>query len=50
MLPSVQFDDQPLLHADKINNVRWNRMLSPKLESAEVAVFQLHPEPQFRVG
>jgi hypothetical protein len=50
MLPAIQFHYQLLFDTDEINYVRWNRMLPPKLESAEVAVFQLQPQPQFRVG
>ena len=50
MLPTVQFHYQLLLKTDEINNVRWNRMLSTKLESSEVAVFQFQPKPQFRIG
>ena len=45
MLPAIQFHDQLLFKADEINDVWWNRMLPPKLESAEVAAFQLQPEP-----
>ena len=40
MLPAIKLHYQLLFKADKINDVRWNRMLSPKLESTEVAVFQ----------
>ncbi len=43
MLPAIQFHYQFLFNTDKINDVRWKRMLPPKLESAEVAVFQLQP-------
>ncbi len=50
VLPAIEFYYQLLLKADKISDVRWNRMLSPKLEPAQIAVFQLQPEPQFRVG
>ncbi len=50
MLSAIQFHYQLLFKADEINDVGRNRMLSPKLESTEVAVFQLQPEPQFRVG
>ena len=50
MLPAIQFHYQFLFEADEINDVRWNRMLPPKLESGEVAVFQLQPEAQFRVS
>ncbi len=50
MLPAVDFHYELLIKADKIGDVRRNRMLAPKLESAEVAVFQSQPKPQFRVG
>ena len=50
MLAAVQFHDQFLLKADEINDVRRDRMLSPKLESAEVAILQMQPQPRFRVG
>jgi hypothetical protein len=50
MLSPIQFHYQSLFKADEINDVRWNRMLSPKLESGEIAVFQMQPKPQFRVG
>jgi len=50
MLPAIQFHYQLLFDTDEINDVWWNRMLPPKLESAEAAVFQLQPQPQFRVG
>jgi len=50
MLPAIQFHYQLLFKADEINDVLWNRMLAPKLESTKVAVFQLQPEPHFRVG
>jgi hypothetical protein len=41
MLPTIQFHYQLLFKADEVNNVWWNRMLPPKLESAQVAVLQL---------
>ena len=41
MLSAIQFHDQLLFKADEINDVWWNGMLSPKLVSAEVAIFQL---------
>ena len=50
VLPAIQLHYQLLFQADEINDVRWNRMLAPKLESAEVAVLQMQPKPQFRVG
>jgi hypothetical protein len=50
MLPAIQLNNQLLFETDEINDVWWNRVLPPKLESAEVAVLQLQPQPQFRVG
>ncbi len=50
MLPAIKLHNQLLFNADEINDVWRNRMLPPKLESAEVAVFQSQPKPQFRVG
>ena len=50
MLPAIKLYYQLLFKADEINDVWRDRMLSPKLESAEVAVFQSQPKPQFRVG
>ena len=50
MLAAVQFHYQFSLKADEINDVRRDRMLSPKLESAEVAILQMQPQPQFGVG
>ncbi len=39
VLPTVQFYYQLLFKADEVRDVRWNRMLSPKLEAGEVAIF-----------
>ncbi len=50
MLAAVQFHYQFSLKADEINDVRRDRMLSPKLESAEVAILQMQPQPRFGVG
>ena len=50
VLPAIQFHYQLLFEADEINDVRRNRMLAPELESTEIAVFQMQPKPQFRVG
>ena len=50
MLPAIQFHDQLLLDTNEINDIRGNGMLSPKLEPAEVAVFQMQPQPPFRLG
>ena len=50
MLAAVQFHDQFSLKADEVNDVRRDRMLSPKLESADVAILQMQPQPRFGVG
>ena len=50
MLPAIEFHYKLLFKADEINDVRWIRMLSPKLETTEVAVFQSQPKPQLRVS
>ena len=50
MLPTIQFHYDFPFKADEIHDVGWNRMLPPKLESAEITVFQVQPKPQFRVG
>ena len=50
MLPAIQLHYQLLFKADEIDNVRRNRVLSSKLEAVKVAVFQLQPKPQLRVG
>ena len=50
MLPPIQFHYQLLFNADEVNDKGRNRMLSPELEPTEMAVFQLQPESQFRVG
>jgi len=39
MLSAIQLHYQPLFDTDEINNIRRNRMLPPKLESAEAAIF-----------
>lgn len=38
VLPTVQLHYQLLFKANEIRDVRWNRMLSPKLEAGEVAI------------
>jgi hypothetical protein len=43
VLAAVQFYDQFSFKADEINDIRRYRMLSPKLESAEVAILQMQP-------
>jgi hypothetical protein len=50
MLAAIQLHYQFSFKADEINDVRRYRMLSPKLKSAEVAILQMQPQPQFGVG
>jgi hypothetical protein len=50
MLYAIEFQNQLSFDTDEINDVWWNRVLPLKRESAEVAVFQLQPQPQFLVG
>jgi len=50
MLSAIQLDYQLLYETDEINDIWRNRMLPSKLESAEVAVLQSQPQPQFCVG
>ena len=50
MLSAVEFDDKPLFEADEVDDLRWNRMLSPKFESPAIAIFQMQPNPRFGVG
>jgi hypothetical protein len=35
MLPAIDFDDQAMLAADEINNVRSDRLLPNKLHSVQ---------------
>ncbi len=50
MLSAIEFDDEPLFEADEIDDVRRNRMLSPKFESPEAAILQMQPYPRLGVG
>jgi hypothetical protein len=50
VLTAIEFDYQFLIEADEIGNVGWDRVLPPKLEATEVAVFQMQPKPQFHIG
>jgi len=45
MLPTIYLYDEHLLNTDKIDDVGWDRMLPTKLESTEVAIFQIYPQP-----
>jgi hypothetical protein len=44
------FDDQLSANAEKVDNVRTDRNLPAKLESAEAAITKKAPEAQFAVG
>jgi hypothetical protein len=50
VLTTIQLHDQPLFEADKIYDIWWDRVLAPKLEFAQAAVFQVTPKAQFRFG
>jgi hypothetical protein len=50
MLPAVNLDDEPFLHADKIHDIRRNRILAPKLESTEFTGPQTPPKFPLGVG
>jgi hypothetical protein len=50
MLPTIKLHNQLLIETDEINDAGWNRVLAPKFESTEIAVFQLQPQPQLSVG
>jgi hypothetical protein len=38
MLPAIQLDDQPSLHANKVDNVTPDWMLPAELDAAETAI------------
>jgi hypothetical protein len=50
MLRSVDFDDQSRSNAKKVDDVRSNRNLPPKLEAAQPSVAQEAPETKLGVG
>jgi hypothetical protein len=50
MLPAVNLDDEPFLHADKIHDIRRNRILAPELEPTEFTGPQTPPKFPFGVG
>jgi len=50
MLPAVNLDDEPFLHADKIRDIRRNRILAPELESTEFTGPQTPPKYPLGVG
>lgn len=44
MLSAIQLDDQALFEADKIRDIRWKRMLAPKLVSAKLPIAKAAPK------
>jgi hypothetical protein len=34
VLPAIEFDDEPVLHTDEVNNETFARRLSPEMKSA----------------
>ena len=49
MLPSIDFDDEALLHAEKIDDITAQRALAAKLMAAKLPVTQVTPEQCFRI-
>ena len=47
MLAAIDFDDQSLLSADKINDVRPDRLLADEFVAAQASRAQLAPETKF---
>lgn len=43
MLPAVEFNNQPPLQANEVNNIRTKRYLTPKLEAAKTPIAKLAP-------
>jgi hypothetical protein len=50
MLRSVGFNDQPLLEANEIDDIRPDDLLPPKLEGAEATVAEDRPQAFLSVG
>jgi hypothetical protein len=50
VLAAVDFDDQPGLNTQKIDNVSAPRDLASELESHQAAIPQARPELSFRFG
>ena len=43
MLSAIDLDNEPLLAADKIDEIRADRLLARKLQAGETAVAQRQP-------
>jgi len=50
MLASVDFNYQPLLKANEIDNVMFNRLLTFEFETGKAPRSQLLPQRGFRIG
>jgi len=50
VLTSIELDHQLVLKADKVRDVRANRLLSAELHAGEVATSQPSPKQTFGVG
>jgi hypothetical protein len=50
VLPSIDFDHQPLGSTNKIDDIKANRFLTDKLETAEPAIAQCEPEFCLGIG
>jgi hypothetical protein len=48
MLPAIRLQNNPLLHAGKINNESTNRMLPAELDPAKLPAAQQLPQPLLR--
>jgi hypothetical protein len=50
VLPAVNLDDQPLLAADKIANVRADRLLPDEFASGDLPIAKMPPQLLLGVG
>ncbi len=50
MLPAIQFDNQPVLHANKINDVATHRFLPLEFQSHEAMRTQVIPQTLLGIG
>jgi len=50
MLPTVDFDDQLLLHRDEVDDVATQRLLPEEFHATEMSVAQSTPEQFFSFG
>jgi len=50
VLPAIQLDDEPRLHAHEVGNVRAYRLLAAELPSGQRAIAQEEPQAMFCIG